>query len=431
MIAFLREWAPFVLLVVLGWALRSAISAVYKWLSKRIDDKVPDDMPIGGGAWLAEQIDRECLERQIHVFAGPKGTTDIDAYFPSARTIILSREVHEKKDASFWATAGHELGHAIVRLRKPIVGFVLDFARVLQAMCTRVATILIFANVLYVRSEIDELAFGVLFTSLGAYAFVLVDEALASIIGLRMLARDERVNRSAFIGGVTSLAAGFMTYVGGFVGQVMLVLSRDFIVAQIHKHRSVAAAAPMDDVRLGITFALAFILGGLAVRALARELREKFRPVVEDKFDATKSRKSVSTFVRGLLGAIIVAIVWDRALGHWFPLVCVAGLLASSTFLRIGFSIADGLIRALVLVLVAPILVVVVLVVVRIRGVSTKKKEEATEKPPVSQRTAAEFIRLQSELEMNPPWHMRATAYVYPLLQIAFVAALVVSFATT
>lgn len=45
MIALVREWLPFVGLVVLGWLLAKAITIAYESLSKRIDAKVPDDMP--------------------------------------------------------------------------------------------------------------------------------------------------------------------------------------------------------------------------------------------------------------------------------------------------------------------------------------------------------------------------------------------------
>lgn len=423
MLALVMEWGPLVLLVTLQWLLRRFIANVYLRLKRRIDDKIPDDLPIGGRDWLDEQLRARGLEDTIQVFDG-KHQNDVDAFFPTARMIILSAEVQRKRDPSFWAVAGHELGHALVHGCSRAVGFFFSLGRVLTYTCTRTATLLIFANILYVRREIDDIAFALLTVSLAGYVVVLIDEALASALSLRMLARDERVGRRGFVGAVTALAAAFMTYAGGFVGQILLLLNRERVVEQIHRHREPVLAPPMGAARLAIVGVLAAILLVLAIRATVDAVRKSDKAM-------GGLRLLFETFVRTFLGVTIVALVWDQPLGKWFPLVCVAGLLASSGFLMLVAKLAELIVRVTVFIVVAIPAYFVVYVVTYFFGHLFHDAIERTEedKPPMSKRTAAEHDRLRAVLDANPSWYARARKLAFPLLHVGFVVALSVSVA--
>ncbi len=414
-----REWLPFVALVALGWILRKAIGSAYEHLSRRIDAKVPDDMPCGGGAWLDEQLRARGLEGEIRVFADGRKAASVDAYFPTARTIVLSLMVHQKHDASFWAVAGHELGHALVRLRSPLIGVVFSIARLLTLVCTRVATFLIFANVLYARTEIDSLAFALLRASLWAWCLVLVDEALASVMSIRMLAKDDRVDRRALVGAVTALAAAFMTYAGAFVGQIILLLQRDFIVDQIHRHRVFVSGAPMTTARIVLVLVLSVVLVVLSIFAIVRAVR---RPKVADIGAVAKAwaMSFVHDFVRGAFGAAIVALVWNQPLGRWFPLVCVAGLVASSVFVRLAAAVAQAIVRMAVTLVLLPIYLPLSLIF-------SKREKNKSPDEPMSKRTAADYDRLFTELHNHPSWYELTYELAYPTLHLVFVAALCVA----
>ena len=419
-----REWLPFVALVALGWLLRKTIGSAYERLSKRIDAKVPDDMPCGGGVWLDEQLRARGLENEISVFADGREGAQVDAYFPTARTIVLSRAVHRKHDASFWAVAGHELGHALVRRAAPIVGVVFSIARILTSVCTRTATFLIFANVLYASVDIDSIAFELLRASLVAWIFVLVDEALASLLSIRMLAKDARVSRRALVGAVTALVAAFMTYAGAVAGQIILVLQRDFIVGQIHRHRTFVAGAPMSTTRLVLAFALSVVLVALSLRTIVRRVRVT---KVDDVVGIAKEglMTLLDDFVRGIFGAGIVALVWDQPLGRWFPLVCVAGLLASSVFVIIAAYVAETLVRLVAALVVMPVFLVVYVAIHLIFGDGKETKEVAP--VPASERTRSEYDRLYTQLHNERTWYGVADALVFPALHLVFVAALCIT----
>ena len=419
-----REWLPFVVLVALGWILRKAIGSAYEHLSQRIDAKVPDDMPCGGGAWLDEQLRARGLEGAIHVFADGRKGAGVDAYFPTARTIVLSLLVQQKHDASFWAVAGHELGHALVRLRAPVVGVAFSIARLLTLVCTRVATFLVFANVLYARTEIDSLAFALLRASLWAWGLVLADEAIASILSIRMLAKDARVGRRALVAAVTALAAAFMTYAGAFVGQVILLLQRDFIVDQIHRHRVFVPGAPMTTTRVVIVLLLCAVLVVSSVLAIVRAVRH---PKAADIGAVARAWAMSFAYelVSGAFGAAIVALVWDRPLGRWFPLVCVAGLVASSVFVRIAAWVAEIIVRMAVTVVVLPLFLLVYVPYGLITGDREKKTKPA--EPAMPKETGAEYDRLFTELHNHRTWYGLAYELAYPALHLAFVAALCVA----
>ena len=45
----MKDWAAFVGLVLLGFLIRNVIRHAYTRIRKRIDDAIPDHLPIGGG----------------------------------------------------------------------------------------------------------------------------------------------------------------------------------------------------------------------------------------------------------------------------------------------------------------------------------------------------------------------------------------------
>jgi Zn-dependent membrane protease YugP len=261
----MQDWAAFVGLVLLGFVIRNVIRHAYTRIRKRIDDAIPDHLPIGGGEWLRDRAELH----GIRVLIGPRNH-DTGTYIPSSGTIVISPEVDQKRDASFWATAAHELGHALVYRSTILVHIVLMLGRIVATAGATVGTFLVFANVLYARADINALAFGCLEASLVGLLFVLVDEAVATFIGLRLLAGDERLDRRDMIGALTSLLAGYMTYVGFFVGELLVVLQREFIVGMIERHRHFTPSAPMGGLRLVAVVVLGVVLTIWAVHNAIR-----------------------------------------------------------------------------------------------------------------------------------------------------------------
>ena len=427
------DWVAFVLLVVGAWLLRTVVSSLYLHIKKRIDDHTPDDLPIGAGAWLTEYDAEHCLG--LRVYAGAPGTREVDAYLPSAHVITLSRDVYVKKDPSFWAVAAHELGHAIVYRSTPLVYVPLQLGRIVLVSATSFATVLIFANVLYARRDLDAIAFLLLHASLVGYAVLLVDEALASVVGLRILRRDPRVDRRGMFAACAALAAAYLTYVAGFAGQLLLVEQRGFVIAQIERHRHFVFGRPLGSVRAVVLVILGAALVLFAARALVTSLRSRKDASPAD-LEKRRAVARLGEIGRGVLACAMVALVYDQPAAPMLPLVCAAGILGSRAFVAnvsaVLVGLVSGIVRSLVIFAALPIIVVTTL-----RRSKNRTRDVATNvvpsplartvpiKGPLDDLPLPQAIDDWSiESYRDPPWHQRASELAFPLVHVAFVVAL-------
>jgi Zn-dependent membrane protease YugP len=418
----MRDWAAFVGLFLLGVVLRNLISAAYARIRKRIDDAVPDHLPVGGEGWL-----RERLPAGVRVLV--TRSHDENSYMPDARLITLSSDVAHKRDASFWATAAHELGHALFYRTTVLVHGVFFLGRSLVMACTAAGTFLVVANVLYARADVNHIAFTLLEVSLAAWLLVLLDEAIASVIGLRLLIGDKRLSVLDIVGALTSLAAAWMTYAGAFVGQVILVMQREFVVGMIERHRHFTPAPPMGTAKAIAVVVLAALLALWSVRNVVRGLGKRAATTSEEVTQAM-ARSLVHDWGRAFLGGLIVWLVWDQP-GDLVPLVTVVGLLGSRTPIRAVFSLVGGLfIRLLVWVLFWPIYALVVVFMglaelILDRPAFKFETETPYFPPPDSVRTKDAFAKAEVDAYNDASLTMRVRAITSPLLHLAFAAGLV------
>lgn len=419
----MKDWAAFVGLVLLGFLIRNFIRHAYTRIRKRIDDAIPDHLPIGGGEWL-----REYAPRDIRILIGPR-EHDTGSYIPSSNTIVISPDVNEKKDASYWATAAHELGHALFYRSTFLVHAVFMTGRVVAMAGPIVGTFLVFANVLYAREDINAIAFHCLEAGLGGLLFVLVDEAVATFIGMKILMGEFRLDRRDKLGAFTSLAAAYMTYVGFFVGELLVVLQREFIVGMIEAHRHFTPSAPMGGTRLVIVSVLGIFLTVWAIYTVIRALRREEASDISDVKSA-KGGLSLHELGRGLLGILVVWLVWDQP-GPLVPIVSVVGLLGSRLPLEIVGGLVDGLLRALV-ILVLGILLILFAVLFGwllkrlLAGRKKKSEPEKKDEAPVSLRSRDVAEQLEVEGFNNPGLPSRLAPAVSPVLHLAFAFGLIV-----
>jgi Zn-dependent membrane protease YugP len=416
----IREWSAFVALVLLGWLLRKLVGSTYLRLKKRIDRAVPDHLPMGGGDWLRTQI-----PDGVRIVVGSHGDEHADAFVPAANVIILSREVYTKHDASFWAVAAHELGHALVYRSSRLVHALLLIGRINVSALTVLGSTLIFANVLYARPEVNSLAFTLLEVSLASFVVVLIDEALASVIAVRILAKDPRVNRRDMVGAITGLLAAFMTYLGGFTGQVVLVLQRDFIVGQIMHHREFVPAEPMGATRMTFVIVLSTILVGWSFLNLRRALRA---PHFKTSLDTAKAMFVTlgHELGRGAIGAILVWLVWNQPYGSAMPLVCVAGLVASRGSIRLVAWIVEMIIRLIAILPALLIGFVGMFLWIFFLGGRLKDDPAPLPTPPDSERTKSALEALEVERWNRRSLYTKLLGALDPALHLAFVIGLFV-----
>jgi Zn-dependent membrane protease YugP len=421
-------WSPFVALVLAGWLLRTTVERIYQAVKVRLDRWYFDDLPVGGGEWLEDQARDRGLS--LRVFAAGSNDKDIDAYYPSARTILLSQEVYYKCDPSFWAVAAHELGHAIVHARGVVVHGALLGARILSRSFTEIGTFLIFANVLYAVHEIDAVAFALLTASAWLFVLVLVDEAAASIIAIRILARDRRVRRRGLLFACIRLLAAFMTYVGALGGQVLLIFERGFVMDKIEQSRHFVPAPPLGSGGLLVTGLLSVFVLFFSARAILRSLRWT---KVATGAEVTRRywREALEVGARGLLALPLLWLVWDQPFGTWFAVACVLGLLASRLVVRVLVVLATGLLGFAVSILFAlalvPLLRIAVWLMVRLGGSGRSFSASITERAPASadvkrSEAAMEEMRLESYNERS--WLGRAPVAAFAAGHIVFVVVL-------
>lgn len=391
----------------------------------RIDRAVPDHLPLGGGEWLRTRV-----PDGVRIVVGSHGEAHADAFYPSASVIMLSREVYKKRDASFWAVAAHELGHALVHRASSVVAAILTFGRVTVAVCTTLGSFTIFANVLYARPEINAFAFHLLEASLVGYVIVLIDEALASAIAVGILRRDGRVDRRDMVGAITRLLAAFMTYVGAFAGQVVLVLERELVVAQIAQHRHFVPAERMGATRMTFVIVLSTILVAWSLFNLRDVLRPKRYSSASEVATGCLWRVG-HELGRGAIGAVLVWLVWDQPYGAMMPVLCVGALVASRGILGLLAGIAETIIRLLAAI-PAGILIGCGWVVIRIGAwfvlerelTSPKERASPPPPPPDSERTKAALDALEVENANHRSVLGTLSRALDPALHLAFVLGL-------
>lgn len=202
---------PYLLLVHLPRLASLASSVAFAVVKSRLDHAIPDELPRTAGEWLKAQLlegPEAATRAVVHTARGPGG----DAYLPVMRLITLTDETHFKRDPVYWAIAAHELGHARLKERHPIVAALLASARFPKWALATFGIALIAGNVLYGLPGVTELAFDLLLAALALDALTLVDEAAASVTALRLLSRTPELGPRHVRAARLTLLFAFLTY---------------------------------------------------------------------------------------------------------------------------------------------------------------------------------------------------------------------------
>ncbi len=417
----IRDWTGFFALLFLQRILVLLVASGYKRLKARIDATLPDDLPIGAGPWLEEQIAKRQVA--VRVIVDPSGGDEGDAYFPAAKTLVLSREVWGKHDASFWAVAAHELGHVLVYRRSAVLRAFFLGARVASRALSQSAVMLLVGNVLYGIPEIDRVAFTLLFWSLAAHVVILVDETSASVVARNMLAGDERLEGRGRSLGTIRLVAALLTYVAGFVGQIVLVWRSDLIAARIEARDPFVPAAPIGPIRTALVAISVIGILGLAAFEIVSVLRRRRYPDLDAAAEATR-QAWWRDVVRGSIAIAVVVVIWDQPRGLVLELACVAAIFGSRAFLGVLDMIASRAMSMFVYVFFLPASVLwdlVVGIVRRMRGLpAPSPPAPRTAAPQTATTPDTRFEEMLLASYDDPPWWRRAAVLVFAGLHVAF-----------
>lgn len=411
----LAEWTQYVLFVFAGWLLRTLVTQLYLAVKRWVDRVIPDNLDVGAGAWLRSAIHTRNMN--VRLFVEPTKSDDIDAFYPSARVVRLSQEVYFKRDPSFWAVAAHELGHAIVWGKSRLIGVPLSAARFFGGTLTSLGGFLIFANILYGLPAVSTFAFDVYIVGTGLFVFTLADEAAASILAMRMLRADGRIDAHGLRGALFRLVAAYLTYVGAFAGQIVLVFQQKWITKMIAEHRHFVPASKTSGSVLIVV--LAILLAGASIHRMVRTVR---RPTLGsvDAIKKEKLRELLRWIACDVLALILVWRVWDQPFGPTFAIACILALFGS----RLGVALVSIPV-ALVLGLVLHALVFAVMA---IASRFSKRETTRTESTSPSAAELEETIAMAEELYVDsynhPEWHETALKLVNGGCQLGFAIVL-------
>src|SRR5512135_1541533 len=184
-----ERWWVYLAFFSLQFVLGLAIDYGYSWIAGWLDRKHPDDLPLTTGEWVQARV-RELGLDDLSVLAAPEKSGFFDAYFPSAKTILLRGTTYAKNDVSFWAIGAHELGHALVHRRSRFWSALARFARLERGSAIGVGSMLMFANMWYGLPVVADVAFWIFAAALAGDVLVMADEARASFVARGLLGRD-------------------------------------------------------------------------------------------------------------------------------------------------------------------------------------------------------------------------------------------------
>lgn len=338
LLGILVTWWPVLALLHVPRLAQVLATVIAMRTKSALDHRIPDDLPMTAGDWLAERLDE--LGHPIQAVVTSR---DVDAYRPNARLIQLSAETHFKADPVYWATAAHELGHARIRAELPVIGHLRSAAVPAGLVLLAAGTGLVFGRVLYDLPAAGALALRCCAAAAAAQGFVLLDEGLASVLAYRELHRSSAIDFVHLRAIRRVLVTAFATYFATYAAYAALLHYWPLIDA-LTGHR------PVHPGRLtwfGTAVAIAASLGCIATMlfALVRMIAPR------ELGEALEDRPSVGTasgLVRTVPIVALVWLVWDHRVDAAYAWCAIAAFAVSwRTWLGI-LHVPFGLVHATV-----------------------------------------------------------------------------------
>jgi Zn-dependent membrane protease YugP len=181
----LGAWRVWTLTLVPG-AFVLVAGTVFRACQPFVDAPLRDS----AGVWLRKTIDR------MQVFGITVAAVDRDErgcgnfFHPASKTIVLDENVHGEHTARAYATAAHELGHALFHNDHPWLSRVLLAARRYAHIAFFYGAALLFGTVVAGDTRLRVVAFAFVALAVVLHALVVVDEAIASALARDVLRDD-------------------------------------------------------------------------------------------------------------------------------------------------------------------------------------------------------------------------------------------------
>lgn len=222
-------WWLVLLLLGVPDLVRIAAHAWFVHVRHVFDHRIPDDLPVTAGQWLATKIEQLGLSDRVKVRVTSHAAHARNAFHIARGVIQLTEETSCKHDPTFWAIAAHELGHARMRLARPGWTAFSRVAEVTKRFLVKLGIGIAAGNVLFALPHATRIAYVMLVAALVLTIIDLVDEIGASALAMSMLREEPaltdlhlRVARSALSAAFTTYLAPVLVY-GGLLTQWWIV----------------------------------------------------------------------------------------------------------------------------------------------------------------------------------------------------------------
>jgi len=354
-LAWLAVWWPILVIVAIPHTLGLWMVLVFRGHLNHLDKKYPDAFDEHAGHWIKERIAALGLAEEIEVGKAREPLhKGLDAYLPLQNKIVLGHKTYDKQDPTFWAIAAHELGHALDFRARPLMRPLSLGSRIATRNLLSWANIVLLGNIFIGWAFASEVWWFLLIGALVTGAVVLVDEAIASRIGLRILGEDERITDAMMVDMKRHLGLAFGTYLAPNLAIIGILLGSAWISGYLETHASFEPAEPLHPGRTALGNALSVVvLVAMLVSERTRfarwwrRLRGQEEPIPPEKTQAcpdcgkhfpadvekcpdhdalvaeVSSNRTLAlgwiAFLLGLAAATAFFIeVWDQPLGPWY-----------------------------------------------------------------------------------------------------------------
>lgn len=326
LLGILVTWWPVFVLLYVPHLAQVLVTTIARRTEGKLDHQIPDELPVTAGEWLAGR-----LASLGYPIAAIVTDQQSDAYRPGDKLIQLSEETHFKADPVYWAMAAHELGHARIRAELLIIGHLRTAAGWIGFVVVAAGVGLAFGRVLYALPGSGELAFGCFAIAAGLRIFVLVDEALASVLAYRELQANDAIDFVHLRAIRRWLVTAFATYFVTYAAYALLLRYWPLVEALAGDHGARASGL----TSLGWTVATVVSIG--CVVSIVAQLMHMFAPSeVAEALDHRGWWPLVVGIARTSSIVVLLWLTWDHRVDVTYAWCAILAFSASaSTWLRI------------------------------------------------------------------------------------------------
>ena len=347
----LRDWWLVFLLAYLPQLAVMVSSLLLAVVASRLDHAIPDDLPMTAGEWLAAQLERGGPSNVRAVVTDGISAPSIDGFHRRHGIIQLRSATYFKSDPVYWGIAAHELGHARLQARYAWLETAVTLTGLLKRSITAFGLALVVGNILYALPGVTVLGFQLLAAALVLDAPTLVEEAIASRSGWRLLSQDGALSRRQLHAVRVTMWLAFCTHLARFLSFAVLLGMWEHIVTLTATGLLDEVARPLGPAATTVVVA-ATALGviGALLRVTALRSSATRRARLASRPSAARAIGVLRLLEDGCSLAAI-ALLWDLSADPTYAWCVMLAMVPSKraivALFRLPFSLGYVVIRRL------------------------------------------------------------------------------------